>query len=36
MGAILYEMRGLELVLQSLTALLELMEGQGAHTKQVM
>ena len=36
LGAILNEVRGLELVLQPLTTLLELMEGQGAHTEQIM
>ena len=36
LSAILNEVSGLELVLQPLTALLELMERQGAHTKQVM
>ena len=36
LGAILNEVRGLELVLQALTTLLELMEGQGAHTEQIM
>ena len=35
-AAILDKVRGLELVQQSLTALLELMNGQGAHTYQVV